>query len=382
MAAPAATYPGRSWPACRSSFPWRCRLPEPSSGRSLILALAVFAISWGMRDFAPHGILPAVVPALGTALGVALVTAGLLYGLLRRREAAEVPVDRPPERRSVDAIMARENFASQNHLAALSVMKPGILRRVTLRLAFWFMAQLSARYFRPGFLGTLGTIHFARWVTVPGTRDLLFLSNYGGSWESYLEDFITKAHTGLTGIWSNTVGFPRTSNLFQDGATDGERFKRWARRQQIPTGFWYSAYPGLTTANIRTNAVVRQGLGAAMTEDEARRWLSLFGSQPRPAATLESGEIQSIVFGGLGFLREATAILFSLGDDVRAARAWLRDTLPNVAFADGRSLREADDPRAGRLRPAEAGASRGERRHLPLRLRRRHGGAVAIPRPG
>ena len=40
---------------------------------------------------------------------------------------------------------------------------------------------------------------------VPRTSDLLFLSNYGGSWESYLEDFITKAHTGLTGVWSNTA---------------------------------------------------------------------------------------------------------------------------------------------------------------------------------
>ena len=57
---------------------------------------------------------------------------------------------------------------------------------------------------------------------VPNTGDLLFLSNYGGSWESYLEDFITKAHSGLTGIWSNTVGFPKTSNLFH-GRRDGRR---------------------------------------------------------------------------------------------------------------------------------------------------------------
>ena len=166
-------------------------------------------------------------------------------------------------------------------------MKPGWLRRFTLRVSLWATVQMVGRFFRAGYIGDLGTIHFARWIIVPGTGDLLFLSNYGGSWESYLEDFITKAHSGLTGIWSNTVGFPRASYLFMDGATDGDRFKRWARRQQIPTEFWYSGYPDVTTANIRTNAAIRQGLGAAMTEDEAKSWLSLFGSELRPASALE-----------------------------------------------------------------------------------------------
>ncbi len=50
----------------------------------------------------------------------------------------------------------------------------------------------------------------------------------------------------------------------------------------MPTAFWYSAYPDLTTANIRTNAAIRQGLGAALTESEARQWLTLFGSAARP----------------------------------------------------------------------------------------------------
>ena len=74
---------------------------------------------------------------------------------------------------------------------------------------------MVTRLYRPGFLSDIGTIHFARWVTVPGTHDLLFFSNFDASWESYLEDFITKAHAGLTGVWSNSIGFPVTENLFQ-----------------------------------------------------------------------------------------------------------------------------------------------------------------------
>jgi hypothetical protein len=48
------------------------------------------------------------------------------------------------------------------------------------------------------------SIHFARWVILPRTDKLLFLSNYDGGWERYLEDFIARAHAGLTAIWSNT----------------------------------------------------------------------------------------------------------------------------------------------------------------------------------
>jgi deferrochelatase/peroxidase EfeB len=309
-----------------------------------IPAVIAFLIAWWMRDFTGRGLLFALGWALAAALVTALlaaVAALLIFCVFRRREDAEVPIDRPAETGAVAAILRRENYAGQNHLAALSVMKPGWLRRFTLRLSFWATAQLVQRFFRPGYLGDLGTINFARWVMVPGTGDLLFLSNYGGSWESYLEDFITKAHSGLTGIWSNTLGFPKASYLFMDGATDGDRFKRWARRQQIPTAFWYTAYPDITTANIRANAAIRQGLGGVMTEDEAQSWLSLFGSEVRPASALESNEIQSLMFGGLRFLPEGSALLFGLADDRAAAKAWLGEMLPGIRFADGRSWSDA-----------------------------------------
>ena len=102
-------------------------------------------------------------------------------------------------------------------MISITQRKPGWVRWFTSRLVFWIIGLAATRYFKPGFLSNIATIHFARWVTVPNQRDVLFMSNYGGSWESYLEDFITKAHEGLTAIWSNSVGFPRTENLFQLG---------------------------------------------------------------------------------------------------------------------------------------------------------------------
>jgi deferrochelatase/peroxidase EfeB len=316
------------------TFLWPLAIPA-----AVVFAAVLWAHGWSW-----HGALIALCWAAKAAIATAVlaaIAAFLLYRLFRRREEAEAPIDRPPPAGLVAAIMQQENVAAQNLLAAVSIMKPGRLRGFTIRLSFWLIAQLAARFYRPGFLISIGTIHFARWVMVPKTGDLLFLSNYDGSWESYLEDFITKAHTGLTGVWSNTVGFPKASNLFLEGATDGDRFKRWARRQQVPTAFWYSAYRDLTTANIRTNATIRQGLGAVMTEDEARRWLALFGSERAPATALESTEIQSLILGGLGFLRYGAAMPFELGGDAAAAKAWLRELTPSIAFSDGRSLRQA-----------------------------------------
>ena len=307
---------------------------SPLAVPPLVVFLVMLAMDFSLTGFS-RALLSGFVAGIAT-VAIAAVLGLVAYLVFRRRENSEMPDDRPPDPTAVLRIFERENHAAQNHLAALSVMKPGPLRRLTLRLIFAAIAQLATHLFRPGWLGTLGTIHFARWVMVPGTGDLLFLSNYGGSWESYLEDFITKAHFGLTGVWSNTQGFPRTANLVQLGARDGDRFKRWARRQQVPTGCWYSAYPDLTTANIRTNAAIRQGLGTLLTEEEARRWLSLFGSRPRPASALEVNEIQSIVFGGLGFLRYGMCVGFVLHEDREQSRAWLRDVLKDVAFGDGR----------------------------------------------
>jgi hypothetical protein len=201
-------------------------------------------------------------------VGVAIV-AIFSYLALRRAEATDsVGVHSSPKTVNKE-MFERENKLAQNHMISITQRKPGWLRWFTARLVFWIIGLAATKYFQPGFLSNIGTIHFARWVTVPKTNILLFMSNYGGSWESYLEDFITKAHAGLTGVWSNTVGFPRTENLFQLGATDGDLFKRFARHSMVPTLFWYSAYPDLTTATIRSNALIRSGLSGAMTEDEA-----------------------------------------------------------------------------------------------------------------
>ncbi|XHC00237.1 cytochrome P450 [Nitratireductor sp. ac15] len=274
-----------------------------------------------------------------TLIGVTMLLlfiVGLLILYLRRLEKRDLPSDGNASLVLLEEISRRENHLAQNHLTAVSTLKGGWLRRLALRTSFYLISIMARQVFRPGYLSDINTIHFARWVLLPGTKQLVFLSNYGGSWESYLEDFITKAHAGLTGVWSNTAGFPKARMLFFDGATDGDRFKRWARAQQVPTLFWYAAYPGLTTARIRINSLIRSGIAKAETESEARDWLRLFGSQPRPRDTLETEEIQSIFFGPLGPLAKAEMIAFHIPADLSrpTRREWLAFLLERTSFGN------------------------------------------------
>ena len=186
--------------------------------------------------------------------------------------------------------------------------------------AFWGVEMLVKHRFRPGFVLDIGSIHFARWFRLPGTNKLIFLSNYDGSWESYLEDFITKAHMGQTAVWSNGVGFPKTSFLGFEGADDGDRFKRWVRRQQVPTRFWYARFPDVTTSQIRNNALICDGLAKARTDSDAHAWLDLFNSRPRPPNALETDEIQSLVFGRMGRLKCSEMIALPRGTRRRGLR--------------------------------------------------------------
>lgn len=324
----------------------------------------VYALCWALTYyllFYPTAGWPHFLLRVGTAFvlsGLGILTTlsfaiGIMLIRLRRIEEASLPSTESISLDRLVELQQREDRGLQNHMTAVSTLKPGVFRRALLRFTFYVISIAATHIFRPGFLSSIGTIHFARWVCVPDTNRLVFLSNYGGSWESYLEDFITKASKGLTGVWSNTEGFPPTRFLFFHGARDGDRFKRWARTQQVPTGFWYSAYPHLSTIHIRKNALIRQGLCSARLS-EARDWISLFSSTERqpwtrlnrvqrlllpdsvPGEMLEQGEIQSIVFGPMGRLSHGRMLAFHVPPetDVARRREWLGRIAAKLSFGD------------------------------------------------
>jgi Dyp-type peroxidase family len=189
---------------------------------------------------------------------------------------------------------------AQNHILAIGEMKPGFLRAFAHAFALWGIRMI------------ITTIHYARWWRVPGTNKTAFYSNFNGSWESYLEDFITRARWGQTAVWSNWKGFPETKYLVFSGAEQGDHFKRWVRTKQRVVPFWYSRFPALTTDQIRNNALIHSGVARARSNSEAEEWLRCFGSMPRVENLIESDEVQAIVFSGLKRLPNSATLVLTL----------------------------------------------------------------------
>jgi hypothetical protein len=127
-----------------------------------------------------------------------------------------------------------------------------------------------------GRLARVSTIHFARWVFLDNKKRLLFASNYDGSLESYMDDFINKVGFGLNVVFGNGIGYPRTRWLILDGAKNEQKFKYVLRRHELPTEVWYNAHPGLTALDRHRNRLIREGAERrSLSDTEAERWLQL-----------------------------------------------------------------------------------------------------------
>ncbi|MGN6343070.1 MAG: hypothetical protein ACTHML_18990 [Ginsengibacter sp.] len=169
-----------------------------------------------------------------------------------------------------------EDLINQNQFTQVLVMKPGFVRLVTVHAQMLFARTLIKNLFVNGKLMGIPTIHFARWVLFDNDKHMMFFSNFDGSWNQYLCDFIDKSGWGLTGIFSNTVNFPKTKFLFTEGAYDEEHFLAWSRGTQILTQVWYSAYHDLSIKNITNNTLIRNELVKDLSEGEAQIFLKRF----------------------------------------------------------------------------------------------------------
>jgi len=191
-----------------------------------------------------------IIIALPVAILLFGMIALILKSVLNRSEIQNTPHDSDTTLSNEEAMMANESEVGyeQNHMTSVQRLLPEWMRlHLFLPLSYHVIQRmLTQGIIRPGFLGNVGTVHFARWIKLPRSRNYAFVSNYDGSFESYLEDFVTKVNVGLNAAWGHCIGFPKIRNVFTLGASDGDRFIRWARGSTRPTPFWYSAYPKLT----------------------------------------------------------------------------------------------------------------------------------------
>jgi hypothetical protein len=193
---------------------------------------------------------------------------------LRWLERRDTHHDAPPvDQHELRKMTRREDRIPQNHMGSVVLVKPGVLRMAVFRTGHRALGLALRVLATDGYLGSMRTVHFAHWAFINNSSRLLFISNFDHSWDSYLDDFIEKAHGGLTLAWGSGVGFPATRFLVVDGASHGRQFKAWARHSMAASRFWFSAYADYTVNQIERNARIADGLRKSMlTSKEAAAW--------------------------------------------------------------------------------------------------------------
>jgi Dyp-type peroxidase family len=278
------------------------------------------------RAAARTAILLLAVPAV-LVMSPILILWALAVRWLEKTETGDPP---RPDPTHVATLASSEDRTLQNQFSALSFRKPAWLRLATPTVFLW-LAQFVVRYFfdRESIAG-VKTIHFARWTFIDGRRRMLFTSNYDGSLENYMGDFIDIVAWGLNAVFSNGPQYPRTRWLIVDGAWNEAAFKRHIRNRQIPTQVWYSAYPNLSALTIAENAQLRAGLFAPQSDKRTRDWLRLLRrdwGRPRPEPIrLEREDMQGLLVRGHSHHQAACFLLLTFSNPA-AGKRWLRYVL-------------------------------------------------------
>jgi hypothetical protein len=225
---------------------------------------------WQIKDRLDLLALPLLVLLLLPAI---LIGLPFYLALLRLHELRDTAERAAPDEAHIEELASLEDHIVQNQFSAIGFVKPGRFRLLTAITVLWIANWATRHIFKRADLAGVTTIHFARWVFMDDKRRLIFTSNYDGSLESYMDDFIDKVAWGLNASFSNGVGYPRTNWLILDGARDEMAFKQYIRGHQLPTQVWFSAYPDLTALNIENNARIREGLFGSLDSAAAEAWL-------------------------------------------------------------------------------------------------------------
>src|SRR5260370_1172864 len=222
-------------------------------------------LCWWLRHTA-HAVAGPVVALVLTPF--LLLYLPVFFWQLRRRETSDPQIVLRPDASNRAEISRHEDYDTTNPYIVIGCLKPGLFRRLTT-VALLSMVDYGARHlFNRGHLARVKTIHFARWVFLNGRKQMFFASNYDGSLEAYIDDFINKVGWGLNLLFSNGVGYPRTNWLIEGGSANEQKFEYYIFRHQLPVDVWYKAYAGLTGFDLMRNSLIRDGLGKpAMTDD-------------------------------------------------------------------------------------------------------------------
>jgi hypothetical protein len=246
---------------------------EKSAGRLTLTPEEPTPIGWSLKN---------VFHLLGMpllfllALPLLVIVGPFYFFQLRRLEKTDPELCSRVDQTYSDGLAQAEDHLVTNQFTAMGSLKPGLVRQLTTIGILWTVNWGARHIFTRGRLARIRTIHFARWVFLDDRKRMVFFSNYDGTVESYMDDFINKTGFGLNTVFSNGIGYPRTNWLVLDGCQDERKYKDFLRRHTLPTQVWYKAYPGLTAIDLERNGRIRHDLEAtSLNEQEAREWVAL-----------------------------------------------------------------------------------------------------------
>jgi hypothetical protein len=120
----------------------------------------------------------------------------------------------------------------------------------------------------PAFLSgllSLSIIHFARWVIIPRERwpeiggdnelandSMLFISNFNGTWDQYIDSFSDGIPNGLDLMWYSSTAYP--------GSIPITPFKNWIKHNQIDIDYYYNSTPGSAQRDIKSALRIWAGI--------------------------------------------------------------------------------------------------------------------------
>lgn len=246
---------------------------EKHKGRLTLSPPEPTLTEWKVRNLLRKIGIPLIILLLSPLL---LVIAPFFALRLRMLERSDPELFIRPSREHLIELTVQEDWDVSNQYSVFGDVKPGLFRLLTFKFILLLTDYFARHIYNRGFLARIKTIHFARWVFMDNNHRVFFASNYDGSHESYMDDFINKVGWALNLTFSNAVGYPTTRWIIKEGAHREHAFKYTQRRHQIPTEVWYKAYPGLTAIDLARNSRIRQGVEIRQSNDaEIREWLSL-----------------------------------------------------------------------------------------------------------
>jgi hypothetical protein len=245
---------------------------EKGKGRLTLTPPASTPAAWKVRQFLDWLVLVLLV----VTIPLTLIPLLILLWLIHRLEITDPELAPRPTNEWELGLAVLEDYGVTNQFSAMGTLKPGWRRSFIMGRVLWIIDLTARLIYTKGRLARVHTIHFARWVYLDNRTRVLFCSNYDGSLESYMDDFINKVGFGLNVVFSNGVGYPRTEWLLTKGAKNEQLFKYFLRRHQLPTEVWYNGHAGLSASDLQRNSRIREGLErSALSERQAREWVAL-----------------------------------------------------------------------------------------------------------